>query len=151
MKLFKRKNPRAENQSESDIQKSRYSDSPMDLFFESLILDTIGVLPSEKNTEFNALNLHETFKVDPMDWKLITKKVLDLSDTIEIAILDLWIRNRDIATGQNIKYEPSQFAIGFVENYYKEDSKVDVWEGDNLEQAKRRIEEYQSKTDNNAT
>jgi hypothetical protein len=33
----------------------------------------------------------------------------------------------------------------FVQNYLAEDSRVDVWEGDSLEQAERRIDEYKSK------
>jgi len=143
MRLFgKERNKKAD--SERTIQEqSRYKDNPMNLFFENFILDTINELPKDKYDQINRMNLAKVFKTEPMDWKLIIKKTLNLSDTIEIAILDLWYRNQEIAGNRVIDYQPNQFAVDFVDNYLKEDSKIDIWEGDNLEQAKKRITEYQ--------
>jgi hypothetical protein len=107
----------------------RYFDNPTDIFFESFILDTIGYLSEEKAEIIKQMDLAAIFKTVPRDWKEIVKEVLGLSDTIEIAILDLWYRNRDILKGQGIDYEPVQFAKDFVDNYYKDDSRIDVWKG----------------------
>ena len=111
----------------------------MNMLFESFILDTIGKLPDDRVAQLNSMDLSKVFKTEPKDWKLIIKQVLNLSDTIEIAILDLWYKNQDIASKQGIDYDAVQFAIDFVDNYYKDDSKIDVWTDDTLAQAKERI------------
>ena len=124
---------------------ARYKSNPMNILFENFILDTIQHLPQEKVDLLNKMNLAKVFNTEEMDWKLIIKKVLNLSDTIEIAIMDLWYRNSEIAQNQNVDYHPVQFARDFVDNFYKEDSKVDVWDADSLEQAKQRISNYGKK------
>jgi len=121
------------------FEKPRYKENPMHIFFENFILSVIDKLPSDKVEKLNSMNLAKVFNTEPNDWKIIIKKVLNLSDTIEIAILDLWYRNREISLRQGTNYEPAKFAMDFVDNYYEEDSKVDVWEGHSLAQAMERI------------
>lgn len=118
----------------------RYKESPILILFENYILDTIGQLPVDKKNGLNDLGLDKVFKTQIKDWKQIVRQVLNLSDTIDIAILDLWYKNREIALQQSIDYLPTQYAMDFADNYLKEDSKVDVWEGDSLDVAKQRIE-----------
>lgn len=115
--------------------------SPTDIFFENFILDTIGHLPKEKSEQIRQIDLASIFKTDSTDWKEITKEVLHLSDTVEIAILDLWYKNQSVLKVQGEEYQPLDFAKDFISNYFKEDSQVDIWEGDNLEQAKERIKQ----------
>ncbi len=118
----------------------RYKDQPILILFENYILDIIGHLPSDKKEGMNDLGLHKVFNTQTTDWKEIVKQVLNLSDTIDIAILDLWYKNREIAAGQNIDYQPTEYAMDFADRYLRDDSKIDIWDGDSLEIAKRRIE-----------
>jgi hypothetical protein len=111
----------------------------MNILFENFVLDTINKLPEEKIEQLNSMDLAKVFKIEPKHWKLVIKQVLHLSDTIEIAILDLWYKNQDIAAQQKIEYLPTQFAMDFVDNFLKDDSKIDIWDGDSLNQAKERI------------
>ncbi|WP_413701981.1 hypothetical protein ACLKMH_10910 [Psychromonas sp. KJ10-10] len=73
------------------------------------------------------------------DWRAFIKKQLDLSSTLEVAIWDLWIRNSVNAKHNGWNYHPWHFAQNFIDNYFIEGSKVDVWEGDSLNLAKQRI------------
>lgn len=142
MKFWKKKKEIKDTEDSSIFEHPRYKENPMNILFANFILDTIGELSKDKYEQIDKMNLAKVFKTPDMEWKQIVKRVLNLSDTIDIAILDLWYRNREIAEKQGVDYHPIQFAMDFVDNYYKEDSKVDVWENDNLEQAKRRIETY---------
>jgi hypothetical protein len=78
------------------------------------------------------------------EWRATTKVNLTLSDTIEIAILDLWYRNREIARAQGVELDPRSFSVHFVDYYYKDDSKVDQWGPGALEDAKVRIAAYRN-------
>lgn len=130
---------------ETGKEDRRYIDNPVFIFFENFILDTIGYLPEEKIEIIKQMDLASVFKTEQKDWKEIVKEVLGLSDTIEIAILDLWYKNKAILKEQGMDYEPVQYAKDFVDNYLKEGSLVDVWEGDNLAQAKERIKQASEK------
>jgi hypothetical protein len=72
--------------------------------------------------------------------------MLNLSETIDIAILDLWHRNRQQALDQGWDYHPWHYAQNFRTNYAAEGSRVDVWEGDALVQAKARIDAERKRT-----
>lgn len=128
----------------TDGPNDRYKDSPILILFENYILDTIGQLPADKKNVMNDLGLDKVFNTTTKDWKQIVRQVLNLSDTIDIAILDLWYRNREIAKGQGIDYEPTHYAMDFADNYLKDDSKIDVWDGDSLEVARQRIEKIKA-------
>lgn len=130
---------------ETGKEDRRYIDNPVFIFFENFILDTIGYLPEEKIEIIKQMDLASVFKTEQKDWKEIVKEVLGLSDTIEIAILDLWYKNKAILKEQGMDYEPVQYAKDFVDNYLKEGSLVDIWEGDNLAQAKERIKQASEK------
>lgn len=117
----------------------RYGENPIYLFFEDYILDVMGELPPEKSEKYQEMNLQSVFNAESSEWKEVIQETLNLSDTIEIAILDLWYRNREIGRKEGMEYEPRQFAIDFTDHYMKDDSKVDVWEDDALQLAKERI------------
>lgn len=121
-----------------------YEETPINILFGNFILDTIDKLPKEKNEQLNAINLAKVFNTETKDWKLVLKQVLHLSDTIEIAILDLWYENQEKASQQNTEYLPGQFAIDFIENFLTADSKIDIWNSDSLIRAKERIKKYKS-------
>jgi len=71
-----------------------------------------------------------------------------LSDTIDVAILDLWYRNREHFAGDDGVIDADWFANIFIDEYYKEGSKVDVWPEGALEAAKMRIAAAKSKDEN---
>jgi len=119
--------------------KSKWEENPSDYFFEAFVLNVIGELPADRQDEMRSY-----FKTSGDDWHQGVKAAIHLSQTIEVAILDLWYRNRDIAKANNETYSPEAFAEDFIEHYFVDDSKVDVWEGDALEGAKRRIAAHQA-------
>lgn len=123
----------------------RYKENPVYLFFEHYILDVIGQLPPEKSKSIQAMNLQKVFKTKSSEWHESLREALGLSGTIDIAILDLWYRNREIASAKGIEYPPQQFAMNFTDEYMKEGSQVDVWPAGALEAAKKRISEYRAK------
>ncbi|WP_194767413.1 hypothetical protein [Tamlana sp. I1] len=116
------------------------TDMNINVFFKAFILDTLKELPTEKSELIRNINLDNVFSTDFNDWKKTIKKVLNLSDTIEIAIKDLWLRNSEIAKNDGTELNADQFADLFIENYYVENSKVDIWESEfDLNNVKKRI------------
>jgi len=115
---------------------------PLDLFFEFFIVDILGLLPYATQNAIDELTTkHPTFfAATNGDWRAGVRKMLNLSETIDIAILDLWYRNRQTASDQGWNYHPWHYAQNFRANYVAKGSRVDVWEDDALEQAKARIE-----------
>jgi hypothetical protein len=117
---------------------------PLDYFFELFIVSIIDELPQVTFValeEFSAK--HPTFFAATQgNWREFVSQQLKLSDTIEVAIWDLWIRNKQVLSSKGFQYHPWHFAIDFAQNYVAEDSKVDVWEGDSLAQARMRVAEY---------
>ena len=118
------------------------NDMNINVFFKVFILDTLKELPTEKSELIVNMNLDKVFSTDFNDWKKTIKKVLNLSDTIEIAIKDLWLRNSEIAKNDGTELNADQFADLFIEKYYVENSRVDIWESESdLNNAKKRIAE----------
>jgi hypothetical protein len=116
----------------------------MNLFFEALILDVLGRLPPDRDTQIEAMKIGPRLKTKATAWRDAVRESLHLSETIDIAILDLWYRNREAFLNSNQEYLPEDFARDFVDKYFEEGSKVDVWPGDSLQQAKRRVAKYQA-------
>ena len=122
--------------------KTPKTDMNINVFFKAFILDTLKELPTEKNDLIEKMNLDKIFSTDFNDWKKTIKKVLNLSDTIEIAIKDLWLRNSEISKNDGTELNADQFADLFIENYFVENSKVDIWENESdFNNAKNRIAE----------
>jgi hypothetical protein len=119
---------------------------PMDFFFEMFIVDVLELLPDETLLALDDFSnrFPDFFKDYDGDWKRYVKGQLNLSNTIEIAIWDLWIRNSKIVQEQGSSYHPWHFAINFSNEFFAKGSKVDVWQGNALELAKKGIEEYKS-------
>jgi len=116
----------------------------IDFFFEMYVTDVIEELPRETVealAEFSRKH-PDVFKSYDRDWKKFVAKETHLSDTAEIAIWDLWIRNSETARNQGWVQHPWHFAQLFSANYFAEGSQVDVWEDNALEMAKHRIETY---------
>jgi hypothetical protein len=114
---------------------------PIDALFATYVLDVIGHLTPEKDrgVESMAPELQRALRTTASTWRGIVAEALHLSDTIDVAILDLWYRNSDIVRDRGDSLAPEVYARMFVEQYSKEGSQVDVWEGNALERAKERI------------
>jgi hypothetical protein len=90
------------------------------------------------------MNLQKVFSTRASEWRAVLRETLHLSDTIEVAILDLWYRNRDALRKQGQEYEPIAFSQDFTDNYFAENSKVDVWPDGALDAARKRIADYRA-------
>ena len=117
----------------------RYAKQPINLLFEALVLEIIGHLPDAKRQTLQAMNLQKVFNTQATEWRAVLRETLHLSDTIEVAVLDLWYRNRDALRNQGQEYDPVAFSQDFADNYFADDSKVDVWPEGALDEAKKRI------------
>ena len=123
----------------------RYAKQPINLLFEAFVLDVIGHLLDAKRQTLQAMNLQKVFNTQASEWRAVLRETLHLSDTIEIAIPDLWYRNREVSRKQGEEYEPVTFSQDFADNYLAAESKVDVWPEGCLDAAKKRIAEYRAK------
>ena len=113
-------------------------------FFEMYLVDVIDELSEDTLQALENFSAkHPTFfEVHGGDWRKHVVEEFRLSDTIEIAIWDLWITNSANAEPDGWKYHPWHYAQNFADNYFSEESGVDVWEGNALEEAKKRIDAY---------
>jgi hypothetical protein len=116
---------------------------PMDFFFEFYIMEVIGALPAQSIAALDAFSAEHGDIFATGDWRAEVRTSLNLSDTIDVAILDLWYRNSDTVREQGDKYHPWHFAINFADEYFADDSQVDVWADGALEAAKARIARHQ--------
>jgi len=119
---------------------------PLDLFFELYVLDVLEKLPAETKTSLDEFSAkHPTFFENHQgDWKRFVVEESHLSETIEVAIWDLWIKNSETAAKDGWEAHPWHYAKLFLQNYFADDSRVDVWEPDTLSEAKKRIDEFRN-------
>jgi hypothetical protein len=118
---------------------------PIDKLFHDFILDTIKISRNKKKERLKK-NYLENMYSNEFDAEEVSKEILQevlhLSDTIEIAIKDLWLTNSEIAKRDGIELSPEKFAIKFKENFLTPGSKIDIWENESdLIRAKERIAE----------
>jgi hypothetical protein len=111
----------------------------MTALFENYVLEVLGRLPADIVGKMQRLDLPNVLKTQATDWKAAIKETLHLSETIEIAIWDLWYTNQGVAQRTGVKLTGEEFAMGFVDNFLKEGSQVDVWTQETLAAAKERI------------
>lgn len=117
----------------------RYQGDPMHLLFEIFIQDVIGQLPEEKRQAVERMDLPRALQTQAQEWRGAIAEALRLSGTIRIAILDLWAQDQEACQKLEVACDPVQFSMDFVDHYYEEGSRIDVWEGNALEAAKARI------------
>ena len=124
-----------------------HDERPFDFFFEMYVVDVLELPPAETKSALAAFSARfpNLFREYDGDWRAFVVGTAQLSDTIEIAIWDLWIRNSENARRAGWIYHPWHFAQNFIDNYTAEDSRVDVWPEGALEAAKKRIEDYRNR------
>ena len=106
----------------------------MSLLLGDYVLDILGALPPDRDEKLEALNLPKVFQLPPVGWRESIRKALDLSPTFAVAVLDLWLRNREAAG-----FSPEVYAREFVAEYIKDGSRIDVWPAGGVEAARRAI------------
>ncbi|WP_144202597.1 hypothetical protein [Shewanella sp. KCT] len=124
----------------------RYGENPIYLFLEAYIQDVIGYLPKEKSDSIQSMNIQKIFNTQASEWHSVIEEILHLSSNIDVAILDLWYRNREHFKSDSGECDPVWFSQIFTDEYMKDDSQVDVWPEGALEAAKERIKHAQSKS-----
>ncbi len=130
---------------ETILDDPRYKDKPVLLLFEIFILDAIGRLPAEKRKGIQELNIKKIFNTMAEHWKPALREVLQLSNTIEVAIQNSWISRLSENGDSDENVDADLFAREFADQYFAQDSQVDVWAEGALEQAKERIADYKKK------
>jgi|GEM_PF-1882753 len=114
-------------------------EKPMDFFFEFYIVEVVGALPPESIEALDEFVKENAEAFDSGDWRSEVRTGFGLSDTIDIAILDLWYRKSGDARQQVDEYYPQRFAIDFSAEYFSDDGELDVWPDGELAAAKSRI------------
>lgn len=95
---------------------ARYNGKPLLRLLECYTLKAINELPEsdEANLAEMAPKLAQIYKHSG-SWFEIIAAVMKLPDNMPQLINDMWRRNRDIATAQNLQLSPQQFAEMFVD------------------------------------
>ena len=74
------------------IKSGRYAENPLKRLVDVYVLDVIGALPPEMAATAQRMDLQRVFKTAACEWREVLRETLNLSDTFDVAILDLWIR-----------------------------------------------------------
>jgi len=114
----------------------------IDVLFKNFILLELGNLPEIENEKTNELKPYSIYERTEEDWTETVAAVLNFSENMDVAIWDDWIKSSQYAKAIGIDYTISQFADQFIEKYYSKDNKIEVWEENQLEEAKKNIEQY---------
>jgi len=125
------------------LQDARYKDTPVYIFFENYILDCIGKLPEEKNQLLHELDLQGVFATQSTNWKDVVRDVLKLSSTIDLAILNAWYLSVENSAKNQSALDPAQFSKDFVDEYFSENSIIDIWDEKSLLEAKSLVQKHQ--------
>jgi hypothetical protein len=115
------------------------AEKAMDFFFEFYIMDVIGVLPPETVDALDEFVRENAEAFETGDWRSEVIVGFELSDTIDVAILDRWLQNGDPARNEVDAYYPLRFATDFSAEYFSYDGDIDEWSDESLAAAKARI------------
>ena len=86
-----------------------------------------GEIDDERVAEVQELDLQHVFKTRASYWLAVVVEVMELSDTIEVTILDRWMRTRDKFLEHGQRYDLVAFAQDFTDLYTAEGSAIDTW------------------------
>jgi hypothetical protein len=122
------------------LDQPRYKEAPIKLFFENYILFTLRLLPEEISDNIQKLNLKKVFNVQSENWYDAIPEAMKFGKTMEVAIWDNWIDNKDIFIKEN--RDIKEFAMNFADEYFKEESTIDHWTEESYKNAARRVNEF---------
>ena len=85
------------------------------------------------------MNLQKVFKTQASAWKAVIRETLLLSDTIDIAIQDLWYQNREDFMNNEGQFDTYLFSQVFTNEFMEDGRMLDVWPPGALDAAQARI------------
>ena len=115
---------------------------PLDFFFEFFVMDVIGALPPVTVEAMDAFSAENPEAFGP-GWRENVRTMLALSESIDVAILDMWYRELQSRSLEDGEYHPWQFALDFSAAYLADDSAVDTWSHAEYQEAKARVAEIE--------
>ena len=92
----------------ADAEPERYKGRPLLIILENYILDCIGALEPEGQQRIRAV-VQRAFGGD-MDWKHTVRGALDLEESFDGQLQQMWQQNQKIASANKTKLHPVQFA-----------------------------------------
>jgi hypothetical protein len=120
-------------------QHPRYQERPFLLFFEKYVLYVLDLLPEEKYKTIQSLNLGKLFSTKAQEWPAVIEEMLQLSETLSVAIWDEWLRYQDNVEKLRREVVPEKFGELFADRYFAPESRIDQWTEKTLADAKQRI------------
>jgi hypothetical protein len=102
---------------EKDIYSNRYQGKPFLKLVDSFVLDCIGQLDASQDALLNQMlpKLQKTFNNEGT-WQEIVMRQLQFETKVKAAILELWVKNQNIAKQNGTTLEPMEFVTMFVDN-----------------------------------
>ncbi len=116
--------------------------SHQEVFLRYYVLHVLDKLEPLDQKKLQDLGLHAINDREAEHWSLTVKSQLGLSETIDLSIWNLWVRNRLITEREGLDYSAVHFAEDFSANYYKEGSRVDTWEEGQIEEAQALVRAF---------
>lgn len=92
----------------ADAEPERYKGRPLLIILENYIMDCIGALAPEAQQRVQA-SVQRVFGGDP-DWKRTVRGVLNLEESFDVQVQQMWQRNQQIAAANKATLHPVQFA-----------------------------------------
>jgi hypothetical protein len=94
----------------------RYAGKPLLILLENYVLDCIGALSADKQASVQ--NAVQRVYGGGADWKATLRTTLQLGDSLDDSLRQMWTSNQQIAqkTGQTLS--PEQFAVMVVDQNF---------------------------------
>jgi hypothetical protein len=102
--------------SRAEGEPERYRGRPLLVVLENYVLDTIGALPTEKQSIVSGL-VSRVFGGGE-DWKKTVRDQLRFDDSIDAVLREMWERNQQLAVQQQTVLHPVQFAKMVVDDNF---------------------------------
>jgi hypothetical protein len=100
-------NKKAENSAQSDSGE-RYKGKPLLILLENYILECVGHFPMERETLMISV-VQKAFGGGP-DWKLTLRSTLQLGNSLDEELRQMWASNQEKARRSGLTLEPEEFA-----------------------------------------
>ena len=118
------------------------AERPLDFFFEMFVCSVLDQMPAPTVAALKSFEAKHSGIFGGRPWERFVRETLHLSETIDVAIWDLWLRNLHAYRDSDGRYQVREYARDFLENYVQDGSRVDVWTPETLADAKTRIRTF---------
>ena len=113
---LEKRDERRDDLSGSHTEPERYTGRPLLIILENYVLDCIGELTPDQQTDIASL-------VQPVfgggtDWKKTMREVLHLEASIDDNIKEMWKRNQIKSQEAGVELHPVQYAKMFVDSNF---------------------------------